>query len=102
MKKLFISQPMKDKTDAEILAVREQAIQSAKNLLGEDVEVIDSFFQDAPHDAKPLWFLAKSLELLATADVVYFAKDWEKYRGCRIENTCAIEYGITVTEDYKH
>lgn len=102
MKKLFISQPMKDKTDAEILAVREQAIQSAKNLLGEDVEVIDSFFQDAPHDAKPLWFLAKSLELLATADVVYFAKDWEKYRGCRIENTCAIEYDITVIEDYKH
>lgn len=101
MKKLFISQPMKDKTDAEILAVREQAIQSAKNLLGEDVEVIDSFFQDAPHDAKPLWFLAKSLELLATADVVYFAKDWEKYRGCRIENTCAVEYGITVIEDYK-
>lgn len=102
MKKLFISQPMKDKTDAEILAVREQAIQSAKNLLGEDVEVIDSFFQDAPHDAKPLWFLAKSLELLATADVVYFAKNWEKYRDCRIENTCAIEYGITVIEDYKH
>ena len=102
MKKLFISQPMKDKTDAEILAVREQAIQSAKNLLGEDVEVIDSFFQNAPYDAKPLWFLAKSLELLATADVVYFAKDWEKYRGCRIENTCAIEYGITVIEDYKH
>ena len=101
MKKLFISQPMKDKTDAEILAVREQAIQSAKNLLGEDVEVIDSFFQDAPHDAKPLWFLAKSLELLATADVVYFVKDWEKYRGCRIENTCAVEYGITVIEDYK-
>lgn len=51
MKKLFISQPMKDKTDAEILAVREQAIQSAKNLLGEDVEVIDSFFQNVPHDA---------------------------------------------------
>lgn len=102
MKKLFISQPMKDKTDAEILAVREQAIQSAKNLLGEDVEVIDSFFQDAPHDAKPLWFLAKSLELLATADVVYFAKDWEKYRGCRIENTCAVEYGITAIEDYKY
>ena len=102
MKKLFISQPMKDKTDAEILAVREQAIQSAKNLLGEDVEVIDSFFQDAPHDAKPLWILAKSLELLATADVVYFAMDWETYRGCRIENTCAVEYGITVIEDYKH
>ena len=101
MKKLFISQPMKDKTDEEILAVREQAIKSATELLGEEVEVIDSFFQNAPIDAKPLWFLGKSIELLSTADVVYFAKGWEDYRGCRIENTCAIEYGITVIEDYK-
>ena len=100
MKKLFISQPMKDKTDEEILAVREKAIQSAKNHLGEEVEVIDSFFQDAPHDARPLWFLGKSLELLSTADVAYFAKDWDKYRGCKIENTCAIEYGIDVIENY--
>lgn len=101
MKKLFISQPMKGKTDEEILAVREQAIKSAKDMLGEDVEVIDSFFQNAPADARPLWFLGKSLELLSTADVAYFAKGWEEARGCRIENTCAIEYGIAVIEDYK-
>ena len=101
MKKLFISQPMKGKTDEEILAVREQAIKSAKDMLGEEVEVIDSFFQNAPVDARPLWFLGKSLELLSTADVAYFAKGWEEARGCRIENTCAIEYGITVIEDYK-
>lgn len=100
MKKLFISQPMRDKTDEEILAERERTIESAKKYLGEDVEVIDSFFKDAPHDAKPLWYLAKSLELLATADVAYFCKDWDKYRGCKIENTCAIEYGIDVIEDY--
>lgn len=100
MKKLFISQPMRDKTDEEILAERERAIECAKKHLGEDVEVIDSFFKEAPHEAKPLWYLAKSLELLATADVAYFCKDWDKYRGCKIENTCAIEYGITVIEDY--
>ena len=99
--KLFISQPMKGKTNEEILAVRAKAIESAERNLGEKVEVIDSFFQDAPVDAKPLWYLAKSLELLSTADVAYFAKDWEKYRGCRIENTCAIEYGIDVIEDYR-
>lgn len=64
------------------------------------VEVIDSFFQEAPADAKPLWYLAKSLELLATADVAYFAPGWENARGCRIENTCAVEYGIDVIEDY--
>ena len=101
MKRLFISQPMNGKTDEEILAVREQAIKSATDLLGEEVEVIDSFFQNAPVDARPLWFLGKSLELLSTADVVYFAKGWENYRGCKIENICAIEYGITVIEDYK-
>lgn len=102
MKKLFISQPMKDKSDEEILATREKAIESARRIIGEDVEVIDSFFQNAPADARPLWFLGKSLELLATADIAYFAKGWETARGCRIENTCAIEYGIeTVIEGYK-
>jgi len=100
MKKLFISQPMRGKTNEEILAVREKAIKSAERNIGEPVEVIDSFFENAPHEAKPLWFLGKSLELLSAADVAYFAKGWENARGCRIENQCAIEYGITVIEDY--
>lgn len=102
MKKLFISQPMRGKTDEEILAVRAKAVESAESMLGEKVEVIDSFFQNAPADAKPLWYLGKSLELLSTADVAYFAKGWEQYRGCRIENTCAVEYGIGVIEDYRN
>ena len=101
MKKLFISQPMRDKTDEEIKTERENIIKEVTNVLGE-VEVIDSFFESAPHDAKPLWFLGKSLELLSTADIAYFAKDWDKYRGCKIENTCAIEYGIEVVECYDY
>lgn len=100
MKKLFISQPMRGKTDEEILAERKKAIESAERNLGEPVEVIDSFFQNAPADARPLWFLGKSLELLSTADIAYFAKGWEDAIGCRIENQCAIEYGIEVIEDY--
>lgn len=99
--KLFISQPMRDKTNEEIERERQNAIDSVKAEFGEDVEVIESFFKDAPYDTKPLWFLGKSIELLAFADVAYFCKGWEKYRGCRIENRCAIEYGITVIEDYK-
>lgn len=94
MKKLFISQPMKDKTNEEILEVRERAIANATEFLGEEVEVIDSFFKDAPHEAKPLWFLAKSLELLSTADVAVFAHGWDDYRGCRIEHECCLSYGI--------
>ena len=66
----------------------------------DDIEIIDSFFENAPADARPLWFLGKSLELLATADVAAFARGWRDARGCRIENICAIEYGIDVVEDY--
>ena len=98
MKKLFISQPMKDKTDDEILAERSNAIQAAKDSLKDEIEVIDSFFQGAPADAKPLWHLGESLKLLATADVAYFAPGWGKARGCKIENTCAKEYGIPTIE----
>ncbi len=104
MKRLFISQPMRDKTKEEILAAREKAIESARKHLGEDVEIIDSFLGDvqSPEGAlRPLWCLGKSLELLATADVAYFAKGWETARGCKIENECAIEYGVDmVIEDY--
>jgi hypothetical protein len=104
MKKLFISQPMNGKTEEEILAVRKKAIESAKVMLNEDVEVIESYFEDYNSDkgCVPLKYLAKSLELLADADVAYFAKGWESARGCRIENQCAIEYGIDTIEDYKN
>lgn len=101
MKKLFISQPMKDKTNDEILKEREKAIADARKYLGEDVEVIDSFFKDAPHDAKPLWFLGKSLELLSTADIAYFTKGWDSARGCKIEHDCAVAYDIDVIENYE-
>ena len=101
MKKLFISQPMKGKTDEEILREREQAVREAEkyleeNGMREEVLVIDSFFQGAPVGARSLWFLGKSLELLSTADLVYFAKDWEKARGCRIEHLCAVQYELQI------
>ena len=101
MKKLFISPPMKGKTDEEILREREQAVREAEKYLKENgmqegVQVIDSFFQSAPVGARPLWFLGKSLELLSTADLVYFAKGWEEARGCRIEHMCAVQYELQI------
>ena len=94
MKRLFISQPMKGKTDKVILEERNKAIKIAKDILQDDIEVIDSFFQFAPADVKPLWFLGKSIELLSTADIVYFCDGWQEARGCRIERDCAVKYGI--------
>jgi hypothetical protein len=98
--KVFISQPMKDKTDEEIKAERQRVIDSIKQRFGtDDIEIIDSFFEEAPHDAKPLWFLGKSIQLLASADLAYFVKGWDNYRGCKIEHTCAAQYGIDVYEE---
>lgn len=92
--KLFISQPMVDKTDEFIKEERKNAIEYAKKTLGEDIEIVDSFFEGAPHDAKPLWFLGKSFQLLSTADVTLFIGEWKKYRGCNMEHKACKEYGI--------
>lgn len=95
MIKVFISQPMKDKTNQEIEQERKEIIEKAEKYFGE-IEVIDSFFKDAPHDDKPLWFLGKSLELLSDADVIVLGKGWKNSRGCRIEHECAVQYGIPI------
>lgn len=98
MKKIFISQPMNGKTEKQIAEQRKNAAMIMQNYFEENIEVIDSIIEDAPKDAHPLWYLGKSLELLSTADVVVFTLGWEKYRGCRIEHTCAVEYGIGIVE----
>lgn len=96
--KVFISQPMRGKSDEEILSERKQMIKKVEESATEKTEIVDSFFQDAPAEASPLWFLGKSIELLSTADVAVFAKGWENARGCRIEHECCVQYGIKIIE----
>lgn len=92
--KVFISQPMKDKTDADILEERDAVIAKLKTSYNEPIELIDSFIENAPLNANPLWYIGESLKFLGQADTAYFCKDWEKYRGCVIEHECAVRYGI--------
>ena len=97
MKNVFISQPMRGKTGEEIRAEREKAVETVKAFVNDEVEVLDSYFDD--FDGNPLEYLAKSIALLAKADVAYFAKGWEDARGCRIEHICAVEYAIDRIEE---
>lgn len=85
---------MNGKTDEEIKTERNNAITIIKTMVKEDFEIIDSFFEGAPHDAKPLWFLSKSFELLSTADLACFVGNPEKYRGCGMEYMACEKYGI--------
>lgn len=95
MQKIFISQPMNGKTNEQIKEERNIAIQAMRDMFGE-VEVLDSFFENAPHDAAPLWYLGEAIKLLSHADYAYFVSGWENARGCKIEHGCAVEYGIKV------
>lgn len=96
--KIFISQPMKDKTDEQIKEERNRIIEFAKENYGDDIEIIDSFFEGALHDAKPLWFLGESFKKLSEADVCIFAKGWKRARGCRLEHKACLFYEIAIKE----
>lgn len=101
MIKVFISQPMANKTEVEILRERERAVKRIKKRFDDDdIEIVDSYFGMAGSD-HPLASLGKSLIALSTADVAYFVKDFEKYRGCKMENMAAIAYGIEVIEEHE-
>ena len=91
--KVFISQPMRGLAEREIKLNRAKAIESIKRLYGDDVEIIDNYFDS---DEKPLFKLGKSIELLSTADIIYLCKGWNKARGCKIEYMCASDYDIKI------
>ena len=118
-RRLFISQPMRDMTKEEILEDRQKYLEDAIQRAGEPLDLIDTFFDDDLSKKKkykkltklltvgnepeirllPIFYLVKSIELLATADYAYFAPEWSNYRGCIVEHSVAREYGISILRD---
>lgn len=101
--KAMVSQPMAEKSVAEILSTRATAV---KALEERGYEVVNTLFTDewyAPEKMKergveniPLCFLAKSLESMSKCHAVYFCKGWEATRGCCIEHDAAKLYGVDI------
>lgn len=90
--KIFISQPMKGRTDEEIMQERNEIMAKWTN---KSVEFIDSFFCEPGKNSTDS--LGKSISLMGEADLVVFAPGWEDARGCRIEHAVAKEYGIQIS-----
>ena len=96
MKKLFVSVPMKGRTEEEIKA----SIQKMKKIVeiyeGEELELIDSYIEDnPPKDSKEaVWYLGESLKKLAQADVFIGICESYDWNGCCIERETADKYGI--------
>ncbi len=103
MKKAMLSQPMAGKTDEEIVATREKAISALKK---QGYEIVNTLFTDEWYSKdnmanrgvvnRPLCFLAKSLENMSLCHAAYFCKDWQDYRGCRLEYEAAVAYGLEI------
>ena len=95
--KIFISQPMRGKTDAEILAERERAIKAAKDKWGDDVEALESFFQGAPAGAKPLWFLGESLKSWRTRTLSFCARGGVKQEDAKWNSMPPMYMGFQIS-----
>ena len=94
MSKVFISQPMNGKTNLEIMRERRELV---KELNKQGLEVLNTLL-DLGDNATSLQYLAKSIEIMNSADIVLFMPNWEKARGCVIEHEVALKYGKYVKE----
>lgn len=83
MKKLFISVPMRNRTEYAIKASMEQMHKIAEAVFGEELEVIPTYFEDDPPENTnmALWYLGESIKKLSEADRI-------------IENLAAKNYNI--------
>lgn len=96
MKKLFVSVPMKGRTEEEIKASIQKMKKIAEICEGEELELIDSYVEDnPPKDSKEaILFLGKSLKKLAQADVFMGICENYDWNGCCIEKETAERYDI--------
>ena len=96
MKKLFVSVPMKGRTEEEIKASIQKMKKIAEIYEGEELELIDSYIEDnPPKDSKEaVWYLGESLKKLAQADVFIGIRESYDWNGCCIERETAEKYGI--------
>lgn len=88
---VFISQPMHGKSRMEVEVERERITNIVKRRYPNSY-IIDNIMSEK-EGYSPLYYLARSIEMLARCDVVFFAKGWENERGCVIEHMCAVHYG---------
>lgn len=96
MKKLFVSVPMKGRTEEEIKASIQKMKKIAEIYEGEELELIDSYIEDNPPQNKnqAVWYLGESLKKLSQADVFIGISDAWDWNGCYIETEVAARYGI--------
>ena len=86
--KVAISQPMKNRSQKEILEERARIAAKLQDMGFEVVNAIIEF-----DDTKlPMYHLGESIKKMAEADAIVFLPGWEFARGCDIEHQVAEDY----------
>lgn len=96
MKKLFVSVPMKGRTEEEIRKTIDKMKKIAEIFEGEELELIESYIEDNPpkNSKEAIWYLSESIKKLAQADVFIGIRESFDWNGCQIERETAEKYGI--------
>lgn len=95
--RIFISQPMNGMTDEQIKEVRNRTIEYIK-AHDDSATIIDSYIEEEPPKDcnQGIWYLGKSIELLASADMIWMVDGWQNAKGCILENEIACRYGLII------
>lgn len=99
MKKLFISCPMKGRTEENIKKSMEKMHKMAEIIFEQELEVIPTYIEDNPpeNNNQAVWYLGKSIQMLAEADFFIGVDFSEYFKGCNVERDVARHYGIRST-----
>lgn len=98
MKKLFISCPMRGRTEEAIKATMGRMHKIAEAIFSEELEVLPTYFEGKPPEDvnERLWYLGESIKKMSEADYFIGIYDSQKdYDGCLIENYTAKLYGVS-------
>lgn len=100
MKKLFISCPMKGRTEENIRSSMDRLHKIAEAFFDQELEVIPSYIEHKPpvDNNQSVWYLGESIKKMAEAD--YFIgvdRTYGAFNGCNNEYHVAQDYGIPNT-----
>lgn len=99
MKKLFISCPMKGRTEENIKNSMARMHRIAELIFDQKLEPIDTYIPDeAPEGVnRGVWYLGESIKRMAAADYFIGIGYSEVFKGCQAEFEIANAYGIPTT-----
>lgn len=95
--KIFLSQPLKNKTQEQIEYERNTMLNYLKNIYGEDTEINKLLPLEYVKTHTPVECLGLSINDMGKCDKVYIPLDYYSYKVCQAEREIAREYNISIS-----